>query len=212
MKTALVLAIAMLAAPAGEYSSTITHPYLPLSSVTRAEFERAGQKFLLVRRVEEKTEKVGSVECLVLVEEESVDGKLKEVARNYFAQKDGVVYYFGEDVDNYKGGKVDNHHGSWRVGKETQEPFVYMPAEPKKGDTFKPEDIKGVAEDVADVLATGETVEVNGTKYADVLKIKFTIVIDKEVKTRYYAKGVGLIREDEGGTLLDVKKLVRKGS
>jgi len=210
MKAALVLGVALLAAPLGEYSPTITHPYLPLSAVTRTEFERAGQKFLLVRRVEEKTEKVAGVECLVLVEEEFVDGKIKEAARNYFAQKDGTVYYFGEDVDNYKAGKLDNHHGTWKVGKEAKEPFVYLPAELKKGDKFRPEDVKGVAEDEAEVLGVGEAVEVNGVKYADVLKLKLTVVLDKEVKTKYYARGVGLVREEEGGTNLDLKKLEKK--
>lgn len=41
MKHTLILAL--LAAPAGDDSSTVTRPYLPLSSVRRAEFERAGQ-------------------------------------------------------------------------------------------------------------------------------------------------------------------------
>jgi hypothetical protein len=212
MKAVLVLAILAVSAPAGEYSSKVTHPYLPFSSVPRTELERTGAKAVtLIRRVEEKTEKVAGVECLVMVEEEFVNGKMHEVARNYFAQKDGAVYYFGEDVDNYKNGKVDNHNGSWRVGKEAKEPFLYMPAEPKKGDKYRPEDVKGVAEDEAEVLGIVDSVDVNGTKYTDVLKVKVTIVIDKEVKVRYFAKGVGLIREEEGATLLDVKKVVRKG-
>jgi hypothetical protein len=215
MKGAMLLGVAaaMLVPPAdGGYSSTITHPYLPLSKVTRAELERTGKKkVVVIRRVEEKTETVAGVECLVLVEEEFVNGAKHEVARNFFAQKDGAVYFFGEDVDNYKNGKVADHDGSWKVGKDVKEPFLFMPAQPKVGEKFRPEDVKGVAEDEAEVLGTDETVDVNGTKYTGVLKIKVTIVIDKEVKTRYYARGVGLIREEEGpDKVLDLKKVVQK--
>ncbi len=213
MKAALFAAgIVAVLGRSGDYSPAVTHPYLAFSTVTRAEFLREGKKKVaVVRRIEEKTEKIAGVECLVMVEEETVNGAIYEVARNYFAQKDGAVYYFGEDVDNYKDGKVDNHDGSWRVGKEAKEPFLYMPALPKKGDSFRPEDVKGVAEDEAEVLGVGETLEVNGKKYADVLKIKLTIVIDKEVKLKYYARGVGLIREEEGDKLLDLRKVLQKG-
>jgi hypothetical protein len=211
MKPTLILAAAVLGAP-GEYSPAVTHPYLAFSTVSRAELLREGKKRVeVVRRIEEKTQTIAGVECLVLVEEETVDGKLHEVARNYFAQKDGAVYSFGEDVDNYKDGKVADHDGSWRVGREVKEPFLFLPAELRKGDTFKPEDVKGVAEDVAEIVAVGETLEVGGTTYPDVLKIKLTIVIDKEVKTKYYAKGVGLIREEEGADkVLNLRKIVRK--
>ena len=189
MKTITLLAL--LAAPAADYSPTITHPYLPLSAVPRAEFERAGKKRVVVVR---------------RVEEEFIDGALHETARNYFAQKDGAVWYFGEDVDNYKGGKIVDHDGSWKVGKDAKEPFLFMPAQPRKGDIFKPEDVKGIAEDVAEILAVGEKVG----DYDDVLKIKFTIVLDKEVKIRYFAKGVGFIREEEGDKILELKKIVRR--
>lgn len=198
----------------GEYSATVTNPYLPLSKVTRAELERAGKKRVtVIRRVEEKTERVAGVECRVLLEEEFVNGNLHEVARNFFAQKDGAVWFFGEDVDNYQNGKVANHDGSWRVGKEgVAEPFLYMPAQPRVGEKFRYEDVKGVAEDEAEVISTSEALEVGGTKYTDVLKLKATILIDREVKVRYYAKGVGLIREEEaGGKVLDLKKVVMAG-
>ena len=213
MKAAVILAAAVTCIPSGDYSADVTHPYLAFSTVARAELLREGKKRVeVVRRLEEKTEKVAGVDCLVMVEEETVNGKIYEVSRNYFAQKDGAVYYFGEDVDNYKDGKIDNHDGSWKVGREVKEPFLFLPAEPKKGDKFRPEDVKGVAEDEAVILGVGETLEVNGVKYADVLKIELTIVIDKEVKVKYYAKGVGLIREEEGADKrLDLRKVVRKG-
>ena len=38
------------------------------------------------------------------------DGRVLEVARDYYAQADdGSVWYFGEDVDNYEDGVVVDH-------------------------------------------------------------------------------------------------------
>jgi hypothetical protein len=52
-----------------------------------------------------------STESCVVEEKEWKDGKLYEIARNYFAicaqTKD--VFYFGEDVDFYENGKVVKH-------------------------------------------------------------------------------------------------------
>src|SRR3712207_5052927 len=42
------------------------------------------------------------------------DGRLLEVAVDYFAQADdGSVWYFGEHVDNYEDGVLVNHDGTW---------------------------------------------------------------------------------------------------
>src|SRR4051812_33260924 len=65
-----------------------------------------------------------------LVEErETEDGELVEISRNYFsncwASRD--VYYFGEDVDIYKNGKVVGHEGAWLAGRHGALPGIAMP-------------------------------------------------------------------------------------
>jgi hypothetical protein len=80
--------------------------------------------------------KVGDqwVETLVVEDKAFEDGKIAEVAIDYFAQDDnGMVYYFGEDVDEYKDGKVVSHDGSWILGKDTPCPGVLFPSVPKMG-------------------------------------------------------------------------------
>mgnify|MGYP001582333942 CR=1 FL=1 len=50
-----------------------------------------------------ETKKIAGVETLVLAEKVWVNGELVEDTRDYVAQnKDGNVWYFGEDVDNYE--------------------------------------------------------------------------------------------------------------
>jgi len=67
-----------------------------------------------------ETKKVGNVETRIVEERETENGELTEVSRNYFAisRRTNNVYYFGEDVDEYKNGKVTGHGGSWLAGVE----------------------------------------------------------------------------------------------
>ena len=62
------------------------------------------------------TELVDGVTARVLEEREEEDGQLVEISRNFLAidPATGDVYYFGEDVDIYKNGKVSSHGGAWR--------------------------------------------------------------------------------------------------
>ena len=65
-------------------------------------------------------------------ERETKDGKLVEVSRNYFAisKRTNSVYYFGEDVDEYKDGKVARHGGSWLAGTGGARFGLLMPGQP----------------------------------------------------------------------------------
>jgi len=85
------------------------------------------------------------------------DGKLIELAYDYFAQADdGSVYYLGEDVSNYEDGKIIDHEGSWLAGKDGAPPGLIMPASPKVGQVFTPEDLPGVVLETDEVLSLTE--------------------------------------------------------
>ena len=46
-----------------------------------------------------------------------LDGRLHEVALDWYAQDDGgAVWYFGEDVFNYEDGAVADTGGTWLAG------------------------------------------------------------------------------------------------
>jgi len=94
-------------------------------------------------------------------------GRILEVAYDYFAQADdGSVWYFGEQVDNYADGGVANHGGAWLAGEDGP-PGMIMPALPRRGDVYRPENIPGlVFEEVvvleANVVTAGPTGQVSG--------------------------------------------------
>jgi hypothetical protein len=74
----------------------------------------------VVITVLDETKRIGSIETRVVEEREEEDGQLKEVSRNFFAvcKEHGDVFYFGEEVDDYKGGKIVNHSGAWRADEK----------------------------------------------------------------------------------------------
>lgn len=177
------------------FSAKITHPYLPLSRVRYTELR--GVKARVIREVQAETKKVGGVECLVLAEKEYDGETLEEISYNYFAQDEkGNVFYFGEDVDEYKEGKVVSHGGAWLVGKNATEPCLFMPAEPTIGFQYKPENSPPDAEEWAEVGANDAELAAAGETYRNVLVIKETDNPTRWEESKYYAKDVGLISEN----------------
>jgi hypothetical protein len=87
-----------------------------------------------------------------------LDGRIEEVALDFYAQADdGSVWYFGEDVFNYKNGFIADTGGTWIAGKEGPAAMI-MPADPQVGDVYRPENIPGLVFEEVTVKAVGRTV------------------------------------------------------
>lgn len=86
------------------------------------------------------------------------NGRILEVAVDFYAQADdGSVWYFGEDVDNYKAGVVADHEGTWLAGRDGP-PGMIMPADPRIGNVYRPENIPGLVFEEVTVKSIDETV------------------------------------------------------
>jgi hypothetical protein len=180
----------------------ITNPYLPLASLKQDILEgtEGGHKVRIERTAKREVNKTFTingkpVESLAVEDREFKDGELEEVALDYFAQADdGTVLYLGEDVDEYKDGKVAGHSGAWLFGKDTQTPGVIMPTRPKVGATFKSEDVNKDIHEDDEVVSTSESVSVPAGKYSNCLKVKETLA-EGDVEYKYFAFGIGCVRE-----------------
>jgi hypothetical protein len=153
----------------------------------------------LTIRVLEETRIVDGVNTRIIEErEETADGP-KEVSRNFFAidGATGDVYYFGEDVDMYQGGKVSGHGGSWLAGARGARFGLAMPGRPSVGDQFQQECAPGVAMDRVEVVALDERVETPAGVFEHCVHVKETTPLEKDVGHKWYAPGVGLIKDDE---------------
>jgi hypothetical protein len=98
------------------------------------------------------------VETLVSQYVAYLDGRITEVALDWYAQADdGSVWYFGEDVFNYEEGAVADTSGTWMAGRDGPAAMI-MPANPQVGDVYRPENIPGLVFEEVTVQSTDETV------------------------------------------------------
>jgi hypothetical protein len=142
---------------------------------------------------------VDGVTVGVLEEREEKDGQLIEVSHNYFAtdSKTGDVYYFGEDVDSYKDGKIINHESAWLAGEKGARFGLMMPGKPKSGDKFYQEIAPKVALDRVEILSVDETVKTPAGTFRHCVHLRETTPLESDVSHKYYAPGVGMIKDDE---------------
>ena len=111
----------------------------------------------------DETGKVTSITTRVVEEREWKDGEIIEVSRNFFAicpsTKD--VFYFGEEVDDYKDGEVFSHSGAWLAGKNGAAGLI-MSGDPAVGMRYYQEIAPDVALDRAEIVSLDETLETPG--------------------------------------------------
>lgn len=145
------------------------------------------------------TELVDGVVTRVVEEREFKLGKLVEVSRNFFAISPATkdVYYFGEDVDWYRDGKVTGHGGAWRSGVNGARFGLIMSGEPKVGEKYYQEIAPKVAMDRAENVSLTETLETPAGKFENCLKVEETTPLEPDdVSVKIYARDVGMIADD----------------
>jgi len=145
-----------------------------------------------------ETKKVDGVETRVVEERETKGGQLIEVARNYFAisKRTNDVFYFGEDVDMYKDGRLVNHDGTWLSGVNGSKFGLIMPGRPLLNARYYQEVAPKVAMDRATIVSVSETVKTPAGEFTNCLKVEETTPLERFVtEYKYYAPGIGMVRD-----------------
>lgn len=145
-----------------------------------------------------ETKMVGGIETRVVEENESVNSKTVEISRNFFTycRETGDVFYFGEEVDMYKNGKLTSHSGAW-LAEGINKPGVIMPGKYEIGYKYYQEIAPGKAMDRAEIMSTSETFKTPAGNFTSVLKTKETTPLEpKEKEYKHYAPGIGLIQDE----------------
>lgn len=180
----------------GDFTTTFTNKYFTLKSgqkiVYEADTEEGVEKVEIT--ISGATKKVKGVTTLVYRDKVFLDKELVEDTRDYLAQnkKTGDVWYFGEDVDNYEGGKLVDHDGSWLAGEDGARPGIWVKANPKVGETYCQEYFEGEAEDKATVKAVNERVKIGIGTYTKCLKTLDWTPLDADSReNKYYCPQVG---------------------
>jgi hypothetical protein len=183
--------------------STGRSPYFILEPGFELVFESKNQK--LVITVLEDTVDVGGIITRIVEEREWKNGQLLEVSRNFFAmcQETKDVFYFGEDVDDYKDGKVIGHGGEWRADTPSTKPGLMMSGTPQVGMRYYQEIAPGIAMDRAEVISLSEKLKTPAGTFDKCLKTEEGSALKFwESEFKIYAAGVGLLQD---GNMLLVK-------
>ena len=189
-----------------DFSSTGKNEFFNLEPgfVSVYEGKEDGKKTVLTIMVTDQTKLVDGVETRVVEEKETANGEVAEISRNYFAisKKSGDVFYFGENSDSYKGGKVASREGSWLAGVAGAHFGLAMPAKPTVGEAYFQEQAPKVAMDRAEIVSVSESAQTPAGEFKNCVKVKETSGLEKGTEYKVYAPGVGLVKE---GSLLLVK-------
>lgn len=170
-----------------------------------------GERIRLKVTVLPETEVVDGVTTRVVEERESVNGELVEVSRNFFARcrPTNDIVYFGEDVDIYENGQIISHDGAWRAGMDNAQAGIIMPGRFLLGARYVQEQAPGVAEDRAQHVAMGLTMQTPAGTFTDCVKVRETTPLEPTSKSiKIYCPGVGLTVDDKV-SLIAVRNLNR---
>ena len=147
-----------------------------------------------------ETKRIDGVETRVVEDRELKNGQLIELTRDYFAI-DSVtndVYYFGEDVDVYKNGKVVGHGGAWLSGVNGAKFGMMMPGAPKPGQKFYQELAPGVGMDRFEIVSVSEKVVTPAGTFDQCIHVVESSELEKGLHDhKWYAPGVGQVKDAE---------------
>jgi hypothetical protein len=161
--------------------------------------EEAGKTLRLEQAMLHETLNVGGIQTRILEEHHFENGALVEISRNYFAHctQTNSVFYFGEDTDNYKDGKIINHNGTWRHGVNGARAGLVMPGIVLLGSRFYQEIAPQVALDRAEITGLGGAVATPYGQFQDVLETaESTPLSPGVVEFKSYAPGIGMVVDD----------------
>jgi hypothetical protein len=177
------------------FVATVDNPFNPLPPGTTYVYEGNTADGLEHNEVAvtHNTKVILGVTCVEVLDTVTLNGELTERTLDWFAQdKDGNVWYFGENSEELSGGLVVDLGGSFTAGVDGAQPGIVMEAHPAVGDFYRQEFLLGEAEDLAEVLSLSESVNAPAGSFDHCRKTKETEAIDPEaLEHKFYAAGVG---------------------
>jgi uncharacterized membrane protein YkoI len=136
---------------------------------------------------------VMGVETIVVWDRVWLEEELIEDTKDWYAQdKEGNVWYFGEDSVELIDGKIVSHAGSWESGVDGAKPGIIIKAVPVVNDSYRQEYYEGEAEDMGKVIALDQQVSVPAGNYSDCVQTLDWTPLEKDSEEyKYYCPEVG---------------------
>lgn len=157
-----------------------------------------GELHRLEVRVTGRIAQVGDVACRVVEEIERVAGEVTQVMECWYAAdaRTGNVFCFGEQVDEYRDGRIVGHAGSWEAWQGGAEPGLAMPGTILVGARFQRTDAPGVSEDRAEIVEHPEGIRTPAGLFRGCVELEESTPLEPdESETKGYAPNVGLVSD-----------------
>jgi hypothetical protein len=146
--------------------------------------------------VTHQTKKILGVRCTVVRDTVSERGAPIERTYDWYAQdKQGNVWYMGEDSLELKHGRFVKASDSWESGVNGAKPGIIMPGHPRRGDAYRQEYYPpGQALDQARVLGGGSVKVPYGAFRQSLVTSEFS-PLEPQTENKYYVAGIGEVKE-----------------
>jgi hypothetical protein len=198
---------------AAEFQSSADNRFYPLvpGTVLRYTENDRGEVSEVEVTVTPETKMIMGVKCVVVHDVVKKYGKVAEDTWDWLArQKDGTVWYFGEDTKEISPGGLVSTLGSWEAGVDRGQPGILMPGQPQPGEPYRQEYGPGAAEDMGQVIALNETVTVPAGTFTGCVKTKEWSLLESGHEYKWYAPNVGLIKEEAtGGAVMTLQSITQ---
>jgi hypothetical protein len=199
-----------------DFVDVIDNPYFPLTPGTTLVYEAKTPEGLerVSVTVTHTTRVVAGVTCVEVHDVETRDGELIEDTLDWFAQdRDGNVWYFGENSARIEGALIVSVDGSWAAGVDGAKPGLIMKAHPTVGDFYRQEFFAGTAEDLGAVVSLNESVTVPYGSFDGCVKTEDTTPLEPDaLENKYYAPGIGVVLEidPESGERVELVQIIHE--
>jgi hypothetical protein len=181
------------------FVTVIDNPYFPLPVGRTLVYTgvKDGQTQTDTVTVTDQTKVILGIQATVVNDVATHDSTVLERTFDYYAQdRQGTVWYLGEDTTQFlPNGKADTS-GSFLAGVDGAQPGIIMEARPAIPDAYRQECYAGEAEDTAWVVATKGSLRVPYGSVRNVLTtLESTQLEPGAYDQKTYAPGIGIVTE-----------------
>jgi hypothetical protein len=180
------------------FVATIDNRYFPLQPGTGYHYKgvRGTTPQTDDELVTHRTRQILGVRCTVVRDVVSEHGAPIELTFDWYAQdKQGNVWYMGEEALERKHGRFVKASDSWESGVNGAKPGIIMPGNPRPGDTYRQEYYPpGQALDQAQVLGSASVKVPYGAFRHSLATSEFS-PLEPQTEKKFYAAGLGEVAE-----------------
>jgi hypothetical protein len=181
------------------FVAVVDNPYFPLPVGRTLVYSglKDGQTQRDAVTVTNRTKVILGVRATVVTDVADHNGTILERTSDWYAQdKQGNVWYLGEDTVHFLANGKGDTSGSWEAGVNGAVPGIVMEANPQIPDAYRQELFAGEAEDTAWVVDRGGTVSVPYGKVRNVLTtLEATRLEPGAYDQKVYGPGIGIVLE-----------------